>query len=39
MLAVPGAINTTRDSVLFWGTLAFSLAVAAVAAFPIRLCA
>src|SRR5512134_2542567 len=36
MLAVPGAMDAPASSPFFWGALAFSLAVAAVAAFPIN---
>jgi hypothetical protein len=36
MLVVPGAMDATLDTVLFWGSLAFALAVAAVAAFPVN---
>jgi hypothetical protein len=36
MLAVPGAMDAPVSSLLFWGALAFALAVAAVAAFPIN---
>jgi uncharacterized protein DUF4396 len=36
MLLIPGAMTAGLDSVLFWGSLAFSLAVAAVAAFPVN---
>ena len=36
MLVIPGAMNAGLDSVLFWGSLAFSLAVAGVAAFPVN---
>jgi hypothetical protein len=36
MLAVPGAMDAPASSLLFWGALAFSLAVAAVAAFPLN---
>src|ERR1044072_6817331 len=32
MLAVPGAMEAGLDSLLFWGSLAFALAVAFVAA-------
>ena len=34
MLVIPGAMTAGLSSPLFWGSLAFSLAVAAVAAFP-----
>jgi len=36
MLAVPGAMGATLSSPLFWGMLAASLALAAVAAFPVN---
>jgi hypothetical protein len=36
MLVIPGAMDAGLGSALFWGSLAFSLAVAAVAAFPIN---
>lgn len=36
MLAVPGAMEAPLDSLLFWGSLAVALAVAAVAAFPVN---
>ena len=36
MLLIPGAMDAGLDTVLFWGSLAFSLAVAAVAAFPVN---
>jgi len=36
MLVIPGAMNAPLDSLLFWGSLAVSLAVAAVAAFPVN---
>ena len=36
MLVIPGAMDAGLSSVLFWGSLAFSLAVAAVAAFPVN---
>jgi Domain of unknown function (DUF4396) len=36
MLVVPGAIDAGLDSALFWGSLAFSLAVAFVAALPVN---
>jgi hypothetical protein len=36
MLVIPGAMNAGLASVLFWASLAFSLAVAAVAAFPVN---
>ncbi len=36
MLAIPGAMGATLDSLLFWGSLAIALAVAAIAAFPVN---
>jgi len=36
MLAIPGAMAAGLDSALFWGSLAFSLAVAGVAAYPVN---
>lgn len=36
MLVIPGAMDAGLSSPLFWGSLAFSLAVAAVAAFPVN---
>ena len=36
MLIIPGAMDAGLGSVLFWASLAFSLAVAAVAAFPLN---
>jgi hypothetical protein len=36
MLVIPGAMDAGLASVLFWGSLAFSLAVAALAAFPVN---
>jgi hypothetical protein len=36
MLVIPGAMGAGLDSLLFWASLAFSLAVAAVAAFPVN---
>lgn len=36
MLVVPGAMDATLSDPLFWGSLAFSLAVAWVAAFPVN---
>jgi Domain of unknown function (DUF4396) len=36
MLVIPGAMDAGLASVLFWASLAFSLAVAAVAAFPVN---
>jgi len=36
MLALPGAMDAPLSSLLFWGALALSLAVAAVFAFPVN---
>jgi len=36
MLAVPGAMEAGPTSLLFWASLAFALAVAFVAAFPLN---
>lgn len=36
MLVIPGAMAAGLASPLFWGSLAFALAVAAVAAFPLN---
>ena len=36
MLAIPGAMDAGLDTLLFWGSLAFSLVVAALAAFPVN---
>lgn len=36
MLAIPGAMAATLDSGLFWVSLALSLAVAGLAAFPVN---
>jgi hypothetical protein len=36
MVAIPGAMDAPLDSLLFWGSLAIALAVAAVAAFPVN---
>ena len=36
MLVIPGAMTAGLGSPLFWGSLAFALAVAAVAAFPVN---
>jgi hypothetical protein len=36
MLAVPGAMEAGLANLLFWGSLAFALAVAFVAAFPVN---
>ena len=36
MLAIPGAMEAGLGTLLFWASLAFSLAIAAVAAFPVN---
>ena len=36
MLVIPGAMNAGLDTLLFWGSLALALALAAIAAFPIN---
>ena len=36
MLAIPGAMNAGLDAPLFWGSLAASLVVAGIAAFPVN---
>ena len=36
MLAIPGAMHAGLGSGLFWGSLAFALLVAGVAAFPVN---
>ena len=36
MLVIPGAMDAGLDTLLFWGSLAFALAVTAIAAFPIN---
>jgi hypothetical protein len=36
MLVIPGAMDAGLSSVLFWASLAFALAVAAIAAFPVN---
>ena len=36
IVLIPGAMDATVTSALFWGTLALSLAVAGVAAFPVN---
>jgi hypothetical protein len=36
MLVIPGAMNASLDSGLFWGSLALSLLLAASAAFPVN---
>jgi hypothetical protein len=36
MLAIPGAMESGLDSVLFWGSLSFSLALAGLVAVPVN---
>ena len=36
MLVIPGAMSAGLGSALFWGSLAFSLAIAGLAAFPVN---
>jgi hypothetical protein len=36
MLAIPGAMDAGLDSLVFWGSLAFALAVAGLIALPIN---
>jgi hypothetical protein len=36
MVAIPGAMNAGLANVVFWASLALSLAIAAVAAFPVN---
>ena len=36
MLLIPGAMDAPLDSVRFWGSLAFSLLLAGIAAFPVN---
>ena len=36
MLVIPGAMDAHLDNALFWGSLAISLAIAWVAAFPVN---
>ena len=36
VVAIPGAMDAGLDSQLFWGSLAFTLTVAFVAAFPVN---
>ena len=36
MLIIPGAMEAGLGSLLFWGSLAFALAVAGVAAYPVN---
>jgi hypothetical protein len=37
MLAIPDAMGAGLDAPLFWGSLAFALAIAFVAAFPVNM--
>jgi uncharacterized protein DUF4396 len=36
MLIIPGAMDAGLNTLLFWGSLAFSLVVAGIAAFPVN---
>jgi hypothetical protein len=36
MLVIPGAMDAHLTDVLFWGSLALSLVIAGVAAFPVN---
>ena len=36
ILVIPGAMDAGLDSLLFWGSLAFALVIAGVAAFPVN---
>ena len=36
MVAIPGAMHSGVDDILFWGALAFALVVAGLAAFPVN---
>jgi hypothetical protein len=36
MVVIPGAMDAGLDSLLFWGSLALSLALAAIAAFRVN---
>ena len=36
MLLIPGAMSVPLDSARFWGSLAFSLLIAGIAAFPVN---
>jgi hypothetical protein len=36
MLVIPGAMDAGLNSLLFWGSLAFSLVVAGIAAYPVN---
>jgi len=37
ILAIPGAMDAGLTSFLFWGSLAFALAIAFLAAYPLNL--
>ena len=36
MLVIPGAMDAGLTSLLFWGSLAVSLVIAGIAAFPVN---
>lgn len=36
MLAIPGAMDASIDSLLFWGSMVFSLVVAGIVAYPVN---
>ncbi|MGA0033631.1 MAG: DUF4396 domain-containing protein [Burkholderiales bacterium] len=36
MLVIPGAMDASLDTLLFWGSMTVALAIAAVAAFPLN---
>lgn len=36
MLVIPGAMDAGLNSLLFWGSLAFALVVAGIAAYPVN---
>ena len=36
MVAIPGAMDAPLDSLFFWGSLALSLVIAGIAAFPVN---
>jgi hypothetical protein len=36
MVAIPGAMSAGLDTALFWGSLALSLSIAGLAAFPVN---
>jgi hypothetical protein len=36
MLVIPGAMDAGLDTLLFWGSLAFALLLAGIAAFPLN---